>query len=214
MIDLHYWFTPNGDKPLIFVHEAGLEHRVKTVDIGKDEQFAPAFLAIAPNNRIPAIVDHAPADGGAPVSVFESGAILLYLAEKTGRFVPADARLRIQAVEWLMWQMGGFGPMLGQAHHFRVFAPEQVPYGIERYTKEAQRLYGVLERRLAGRDWLADEYSVADMAAWPWSRSFEMQGVEIEKFPAVAAWQKRMEERPAVAAALAAKERLQQQRQA
>lgn len=208
MIDLHYWFTPNGDKPLIFVHEAGLEHRVKTVDIGRDEQFAPAFLRIAPNNRIPAIVDHAPADGGAPVPVFESGAILLYLAEKTGRFLPAAARGRLQAIEWLMWQMGGFGPMLGQAHHFRAFAPEQVPYGIERYTKEALRLYGVLERRLAGRDWLADEYSVADMAVWPWSRSHERQGVPIAEFPAVAAWQERMEARPGVAAALRAKEEL------
>lgn len=206
MIDLHYWFTPNGDKILCMMHEAELEYRLRLVDIGQNQQFEPDFLRVSPNNKIPAIVDHDPAGGGEPQSVFESGAILIYLAEKTGKFLPAGPRERIQALEWLMWQMGGFGPMLGQAHHFRAFAPEQVPYGIERYTNEARRLYGVLERRLADRDYLAGEFSIADLATWPWSRTFERQGVDISKFPAVAAWQKRMEERPGVQAALRARE--------
>ena len=169
MIDLHYWPTPNGHKVTLFFEEAGLEYRIHPVDIGKGAQFEPAFLAISPNNKMPAIVDHAPADGGAPQSVFESGAILLYLAEKTGRFLPAEPRGRIEALEWLFWQMAGLGPMTGQYGHFNVYAPEKIPYAIERYTKEVQRLLGVLDKRLAGRAFITgDDYTIADMAIWTW----------------------------------------------
>ena len=165
MIDLYFWTTPNGYKPLIFLEEAGLAYRLVPVNISAGDQFKPEFLAISPNNRMPAMVDHAPADGGEPLSLFESGAILWYLAEKSGRFVPGDLRGRKTTLEWLMWQMGGLGPMLGQNHHFAHYAPEKLPYAIERYVKETQRLYGVLERRLEGRDFIADDYTVADMAA-------------------------------------------------
>ncbi|HRE14092.1 MAG TPA: glutathione S-transferase N-terminal domain-containing protein, partial [Usitatibacteraceae bacterium] len=169
MIDLHYWTTPNGHKVTMFLEEAGLEYRLFPVNISKGEQFRPEFLAVSPNNKIPAIVDHAPADGGKPIPVFESGAILLYLAGKTGRFIPKDLRGQVQCLEWLMWQMGGLGPMLGQNHHFRHYAPEPIPYGIDRYTNETNRLYGVLDKRLRGRAFiLGRSYSIADMAAYPW----------------------------------------------
>ena len=202
MIDLHYWPTPNGHKITLFLEETGLPYAIKPVDIGAGEQFAPDFLAIAPNNRMPAIVDHAPADGGAPVSVFESGAILLYLADKTGRFVPADLRGRVAATEWLMWQMGGLGPMAGQNHHFTRYAPERIPYAVDRYVKETNRLYGVLDRRLDGRDYLAGDYSIADMACYPWILP-EPQGQDIEQFPNVKRWLAAIKARPATTRAYA-----------
>lgn len=198
MIDLHYWPTPNGWKITIALEEMGLPYRVLPVNIGRGEQFKPGFLAISPNNRMPAIVDDDPPGGGEPVSVFESGAILLYLAEKTRRFIPDDLRGRVAVHEWLMWQMGGLGPMMGQANHFVRYAPEKVPYGIERYTKEVERLFGVMERRLAERDYLAGEYSIADMAAFSWARLHHRLGIEAGRFPTVDAWLARVAERPAV----------------
>jgi GSH-dependent disulfide-bond oxidoreductase len=203
MIDLYFWTTPNGYKPLIFLEEAGLEYRLVPVNISAGDQFKPEFLAISPNNRMPAMVDHAPADGGEPLSLFESGAILWYLAEKSGRFVPADLRGRKTTLEWLMWQMGGLGPMLGQNHHFAHYAPEKLPYAIERYVKETQRLYGVLERRLEGRDFIAGDYSVADMAAYPWCLLWQRQGIELVEFPNIERWLARIEARPAVQRAYA-----------
>lgn len=189
MIDLYFWTTPNGYKPLLMLEEAGLAHRIVPVNISRGEQFAPAFLAIAPNNRMPAIVDHAPADGGAPLALFESGEILLYLAEKTGRFLAADLRGRHEALQWLFWQMGGLGPMAGQNHHFAHYAPEKIPYAIERYVKETNRLYGVLNRRLADREFIAgNDYTIADMAAYPWVRSYERQGQRLEDFPHIGRW--------------------------
>ena len=201
MLHLHYWTTPNGHKITIFLEEAELPYEIVPVDIGAGDQFHPDFLAISPNNRIPALVDDAPADGGGPLSVFESGAILLYLAEKTGRFLPADPRRRLQATEWLMWQMGGLGPMLGQNHHFRAYAPEPIPYAIQRYTDEAQRLYNVLNKRLRGRDFICDEYSIADMACYPWTVPHERQGMDFADFPEVRRWFNAMRARPAVARA-------------
>ncbi|MFQ3622594.1 MAG: glutathione binding-like protein [Acetobacteraceae bacterium] len=198
MIDLHYWPTPNGHKITIFLEEAGLPYAIRPVDIGTGAQFDPAFLRIAPNNRIPAIVDHAPADGGDPLSVFESGAILLYLAEKTGRFIASDLRGRTAALEWLFWQMGGLGPMSGQNTHFRHYAPDRIGYAIERYTREVNRLYGVMEKRLEGRDFLAGDYSIADMACYPWVVPHERQGQAIEEFPRLKAWLERIASRPAV----------------
>lgn len=168
MIDLYYWPTPNGHKITLFLEEAGLPYQIHPVNIGRGDQFKPEFLAIAPNNRMPAIIDHAPKDGGAPISVFESGAILLYLAEKTGLFLSADLRLRVQTLEWLFWQVGGLGPMAGQNHHFSQYAPEKIAYAIERYVKETNRLYGVLNKRLANRPFIVGEYSIADMACYPW----------------------------------------------
>ncbi len=203
MIDLYYWTTPNGHKVSIFLEEAGLPYRVHGVDIGKNEQFAPAFLRIAPNNRIPAIVDDAPADGGEPMSLFESGAILLYLAEKTGRFLPQDLRGRQEVSQWLFWQMGGLGPMAGQNHHFGTFAPEKIPYAIDRYVKETARLYGVLDRRLADRDFVAGEYSIADMAIYPWIVPHERQQQSLADFPNVQRWFASIEARPAVQRAYA-----------
>ena len=203
MIELHYWPTPNGHKVTMFLEETGLAYEIRPVNIGTGEQFRPEFLAIAPNNRMPAIVDHAPADGGAPISVFESGAILLYLAEKTGRFIAPDLRGRTATLEWLFWQMGGLGPMLGQNNHFRAYAPEQIPYAIDRYGKEANRLYGVLDRRLAGRDFLAGDYSIADMACYPWAATWERQGQDIAEFPNVSAWLERIAARPATVRAYA-----------
>ena len=203
MIDLYYWTTPNGHKITLFLEEAGLEYRLKPVDIGKGEQFAPAFLEISPNNRIPAIVDHAPADGGKPISVFESGAILLYLAGKTGAFLPKDLRGQVEVLEWLMWQMGGLGPMAGQNHHFSVYAPEKLPYAIDRYVKETSRLYGVLNKRLAGRDFiLGKQYTIADMAAYPWIIP-ERQGQDMAHFPALARWHAAIRARPATTRAYA-----------
>jgi GST-like protein len=204
MIDLYYWTTPNGHKVSIFLEEAGLPYRVHGVNIGKNEQFEPGFLKIAPNNRIPAIVDDQPADGGEPLSLFESGAILLYLAEKIGRFIPADLRGRQEVSQWLFWQMGGLGPMAGQNHHFGTFAPEKIPYAIERYQKETARLYGVLDRRLAGREYVAgDTYSIADMAIYPWIASHARQKQNLADFPQVERWFAQLKARPAVQRAYA-----------
>ena len=198
MIDLHYWTTPNGHKITIFLEEAQLPYRIFPVNISKGEQFRPDFLRISPNNRIPAIVDHAPADGGAPVSVFESGAILLYLAEKTGRFIPSDLRGRTETLQWLFWQMGGLGPMAGQNHHFGLYAPEKIPYAIERYVKETNRLYGVLNTRLADREFVAGDYSIADMAAYPWIVPWQRQQQNLDDFPHLKRWFEAIRTRPAV----------------
>ena len=198
MIDLYYWPTPNGHKITIFLEEVGLAYTVKPVNIGKGEQFQPDFLKIAPNNRMPAIVDHAPADGGAPLSVFESGAILTYLAEKTGKFLPHELRGRVRVLEWLNWQMGGLGPMAGQNHHFSGYAPEKIPYAIDRYVKETNRLYGVLDRQLAQHAFVAGDYSIADMACYPWIVQHDRQGQKLEDFPHVQRWFEAMQIRPAV----------------
>jgi GST-like protein len=198
LIDLYYWPTPNGWKISIALEELGIAYRMIPVDIGRGAQFEPGFLAISPNNRIPAIVDRDPEDGGDPISVFESGAILLYLAEKTGRLIPRDPRGRKQVIEWLMWQMGGLGPMLGQAHHFRAYAPERIEYAIDRYTKEANRLYGVLDKRLEGREYIAGDYSIADIACWPWIVPHERQGQKLEDTPHLHRWFDRIRSRPAV----------------
>ncbi|TAN49714.1 MAG: glutathione S-transferase family protein [Rhodospirillales bacterium] len=196
-IDFYTWATPNGRKISIALEEMGLTYTVHKVDITKGEQFAPAFLAISPNNKIPAIVDPNGPDQR-PISVFESGAILIYLAEKTGRFLQKDTRGRTLAIEWLMFQMGGLGPMLGQAHHFLQFAPEKVPYAIERYTKEAKRLYGVVNKRLGEANFLAGDYSIADMAAYPWMAVHQRQQIDIDEFPNVARWLLAVGARPAV----------------
>jgi GST-like protein len=198
MIDLHYWTTPNGHKITIFLEETGLPYRIHPINIGKGEQFALEFLAVSPNNRIPAIVDHEPPGGGAPVSVFESGAILLYLAEKTGRFIATDLRGRVEVLQWLFWQMGGLGPMAGQAHHFRVYAPEKLDYAVKRYTDECNRLYGVLNKRLADRAFVAgNEYTIADMASYPWIVSHERQGQNLDDFPNLKRWFEAIRARPA-----------------
>ena len=196
-IELHIWPTPNAYKISIFLEEAGLPYEVRLVNIGKGEQFNPDFLKIAPNNRMPAIVDP-DGPGGEPVSVFESGAILQYLGRKTGKFYPLDERKRVAVDQWLMWQMGGLGPMCGQTHHFRQYAPEKIPYAIDRYTNEVNRLYGVLNRQLEGRHYICGDYSIADMAAWPWVRPYERQGQDLNQFPHLKAWFQRMEARPAV----------------
>ena len=188
MIDLHYWTTPNGHKVTMALEEMGIPYVLHGINIGKGEQFAPAFLAISPNNRIPAIVDHEPAGGGAPLSVFESGAILLYLAEKTGALLPADPRGRVSALEWLFWQVGGLGPMAGQNHHFKTYAKEKLPYAIDRYVDETNRLYGVMDRRLEGRPFLADTYSIADIACYPWVVPHERQGQDLDDFPNLKRW--------------------------
>ena len=198
MIDLHYWPTPNGWKISIALEEMGLEYRVVPVNIGRGEQFRPEFLAISPNNRMPAIVDHAPEGGGAPLSIFESGAILVYLAEKTGQFLPQDPRDRYDVLQWLMWQMGGLGPMLGQHGHFKLYAPEPIDYALERYRGEAERLYGVLDRQLADRNHICGEYSIADMACWPWIITYKSQGIDLETFPNLRRWYDQLKERPAL----------------
>ena len=203
MIDLYYWTTPNGHKLTMFLEEAGLAYTLKPVNIREGEQFAPDFLKIAPNNRMPAIVDHAPADGGAPLSVFESGAILTYLAEKTGKFMPHDLRGKARVLEWLNWQMGGLGPMAGQNHHFSQYAPEKIPYAIDRYVKETNRLYGVLDRQLAQHPFVAGDYSIADMACYPWIVPHDRQGQKLEDFPHVKRWFEAMGSRPAVIRAYA-----------
>jgi GST-like protein len=197
MIDLYTWTTPNGRKVSIMLEETGLEYRVKPVDIGKGEQFAPEFLAISPNNRIPAIVDHGGARGK-PMALFESGAILLYLAHKTGRYLPAAVEPQFTVIQWLMFQMGGIGPMFGQAHHFLRAAPEPVPYAIARYTNEAQRLYKVLDQQLRGQEYIAGDYSVADIATYPWIARHEWHQVDLGDFPAVQQWFARVGARPAV----------------
>ncbi len=197
MIDLYTWSTPNGRKVSIMLEECALPYRVHPVNIGKGEQFTPEFLAVNPNNRIPAIVDSEGPDGK-PLPLFESGAILIYLAEKTGKLMPRDPRTRYVALQWLMFQMGGVGPMFGQAHHFIRNAKEQVPYGIKRYSDETRRLYGVLQKRLSEAEYLADEYSIADIATFPWVARFEWHKVDLADFPAVQRWFDRIYARPAV----------------
>ncbi|UPA25418.1 glutathione S-transferase N-terminal domain-containing protein [Shinella oryzae] len=196
-IEVYYWPTPNGYKVTIMLEELGVPYDVRYINIGKGEQFAPDFLKIAPNNRMPAIIDP-DGPGGAPISIFESGAILQYLGRKYGQFYPADERKRVDVDQWLFWQMGGLGPMAGQAHHFRDYAPEKIAYGIDRYTNEVNRLYGVMNRRLADREYLAGDYSIADMACVGWVRSYEKQGQDLNDFPHLKRWFEAVMARPAV----------------
>ena len=199
MIDAYYWPTPNGWKLSIALEEMGLAYNVIPINIGKGEQFGEDFLKVAPNNRIPAIVDHDPPGGGEPISVFETGAILLYLANKTGMFYPEDLRKRTQVHEWLMWQMGGLGPMIGQAGHFKLYHSEKIPYAIDRYHSEMLRLYGVLDKRLEGREYIVDEFSIADIACWPWVITYKRQEVDLQgQFPNVYRWYKLCQSRPAL----------------
>jgi GST-like protein len=197
MIDLYYWTTPNGHKITMFLEETGLPYNIVPVNLGAGEQFKPEFLAISPNNRMPAIIDRDPAGGGAPISVFESGAVLLYLAEKTGRFIPSDLRGRIEVLQWLFWQVAGLGPMAGQNHHFAQYAPEKLPYAIDRYMNETNRLYGVLNKRLAARPFVAGDYSIADMAIYPWIVPYERQGQKLEDFAHLKRWFEAIKARPA-----------------
>ncbi|AIJ06908.1 MULTISPECIES: GSH-dependent disulfide bond oxidoreductase [Edwardsiella] len=198
MIDLYYAATPNGHKITLFLEESGLPYQLHPVDIAAGEQFAPAFLAISPNNKIPAIVDRQPLDGGAPLSLFESGAILLYLAEKSGRFLSAELRARATTLQWLFWQVGGFGPMLGQNHHFNHYAPQPVPYAIERYQVETCRLYAVLETQLRQHTYVAGaDYSIADMAIYPWVAAYARQRIDLADYPAVSRWFHAIQARPA-----------------
>jgi GST-like protein len=203
MIDLHYWTTPNGHKVTIFLEETGLPYKIFSVNIGKGEQFKREFLALSPNNRIPAIVDHDPPGGGAPITLFESGAILLYLADKTRRFIAQDLRGRTETIQWLFWQMGNLGPMAGQNNHFSNYAVEKLPYAMDRYRNEVNRLYGVLNNRLADRDYVAGEYSIADMAIYPWIVPYERQGQKLEDFPRLKRWFEAIKARPAVERAYA-----------
>jgi GST-like protein len=198
MIELHYWTTPNAHKITIFLEESGVPYHIIPVDISAGDQFKPQFLAISPNNRIPAIVDRNPSGRRMPISVFESGAILLYLAEKTHRFLPPDLRARVEVTEWLFWQMSGLGPMAGQNHHFSHYAPQKIPYAIDRYVKETNRLYGVLNRRLSGREFIAGDYSIADMASYPWVVPYSRQGQNLEEFPNLKRWFDTIRARPAV----------------
>jgi GST-like protein len=198
MIDLYYWTTPNGHKVTIFLEETGLPYKIFPVNIGKGEQFKAEFLAVSPNNRIPALVDHAPTGGGAPLSVFESGAMLVYLAEKTGKFLPTDPRKRADVMQWLFWQMGGLGPMSGQNNHFSNYATDKLQYAMDRYRNEVNRLYGVMNKRLADRPYLAGEYSIADMASYPWVTIHERQHQKIDDFPHIKKWLAAIAERPAV----------------
>jgi GST-like protein len=202
MLDLYYWTTPNGHKITIFLEETGLPYTLKPVNISKGEQFDPAFLRISPNNRIPAIVDHDPPDGGEPLAIFESGAILMYLGGKTGRFFPSEFRARCDCVQWLFWQMGNLGPMAGQNHHFGLYASERIPYAIERYVKETSRLYAVLDKRLRDREFIAGDYTIADMACYPWIRP-ERQQQDIARFPHLQRWRDSLAARPAVERAYA-----------
>jgi GST-like protein len=203
MIDLYYWTTPNGHKITIFLEETGLPYKIFPINIGKGEQFAKDFLAISPNNRIPAMIDHEPPGGGAPISVFESGEMLLYLAEKTGKFLSKEIRARTQALEWLFWQMANLGPNSGQNNHFSNYATDKIPYAMDRYRNEVNRLYGVLDRRLDGRDYVAGEYSIADMAIYPWIVPHERQHQNIADFPNIKRWLDAIFERPAVKRAYA-----------
>ncbi len=203
MIDLYYWPTPNGHKITMFLEETGLPYSIHWVDIGKGDQFKPEFLAISPNNRMPAIVDHKPTGGGAPISVFESGAILLYLSEKTGKFIPAHLRGRVEVLQWLFWQMGGLGPMAGQNGHFNTYAVEKIPYAMERYTKETSRLYGVMNKRLGDRPFLAGDYSIADMASYPWVVPWERHKQNLNDFPHLKRWFEAIAARPATIKAYA-----------
>jgi GST-like protein len=211
MIDLYYWPTPNGHKISLFLEETGLPYRLLPINIGRGEQFSAEFLAISPNNRIPAIVDQQPADGGAPISVFESGAILLYLAEKTGAFLAREPRQRNRTLEWLFWQVGGLGPMLGQNHHFNRYAAEKIPYAIDRYVNETRRLYGVLDKQLAstGAFLAGADYSIADMAAYPWIVPYEAQSMTLEDFPQLKRWFEAIAARPATVRAYAHAEQIQ-----
>ncbi|MSP88820.1 MAG: glutathione S-transferase family protein [Alphaproteobacteria bacterium] len=202
MIDLYFWPTPNGYKISIFLEEAGMPYKVIPVDIGAGDQFKPEFLKISPNNRMPAIVDH-DGPGGKPISVFESGAILMYLAEKTGKFWLKEPAARWRTVEWVMFQMGGIGPMFGQNGHFRNYAPEKIPYALDRYSNETKRLYGVVDRQLKDNAFVAGDYSIADMAIWPWMRMPDRHGVEIDDFPNVKRWRAAIDARPAVKKAVA-----------
>ncbi|WP_422648892.1 GST-like protein [Cupriavidus sp. H18C1] len=198
MIDVYSWATPNGHKVHIMLEECGLPYQLHPINIGAGDQFGEAFLKISPNNKIPAIVDSEGPDGK-PISLFESGAILVYLAGKTGKFLPEDVRGKYETLQWLMFQMGGVGPMLGQAHHFRIYAPEKIEYAVNRYTNEARRLYGVIDKQLSGRPWLAgDEYTIADIATFPWLRSWQNQGVELDDYPHLKRWFNTIAERPAV----------------
>lgn len=214
MIDLHYWPTPNGHKITMLLEELveqghALQYAIKPVDIGAGDQFKPQFLAIAPNNKMPAIVDHAPADGGAPISVFESGAILLYLAEKTGRLIPADMRGRVTTLEWLFWQVGGLGPMTGQHGHFNVYAPEPVPYAIDRYGRETARLLGVLDKRLADRTFITgDDYTIADIACYPWILAYDKAPPDLSGLPHLRRWHEAIAARPSTQRAYALKQQV------
>jgi len=203
MIDLHYWTTPNGHKITMFLEETGLKYKIFPVNIGKGDQFKPEFLAIAPNNRIPAMVDHEPKGGGKPISIFESGAMLLYLAEKTGKFLPSDIHGRYDAIQWTFWQMGGLGPMAGQNHHFSNYAQEKIKYAIDRYVNETNRLYGVLNKRLSNREFIAGDYSIADMASYPWVVPYKNQSQNIDDFPHLKRWLETIRERPATLRAYA-----------
>lgn len=198
MIDLYYWTTPNGHKTTIFLEESGLPYTIVPIDIRTGAQFDKNFLEISPNNKIPALVDHDPVDKGQPLAIFESGAILLYLAEKTGQFLPVEQRKRIEVIQWLMWQMGGLGPMLGQNHHFKHYAPEPIPYAIDRYLKETDRLYGLLDEQLAKREYIAGDYSIADMAIYPWIVPHEKQGQNLNDSPNLLRWFQQIKKRPAV----------------
>ncbi|MBV6323631.1 glutathione S-transferase N-terminal domain-containing protein [Duganella violaceipulchra] len=197
MIDLYYAATPNGLKMTMYMEESGLDYRLIRVNIGKGEQFAPEYLRISPNNKIPALVDHAPADGGPPLSMFESGAMLQYLADKSGFGLPRDPRARLEALQWLTWQVAGLGPMAGQIGHFNIYAPETVPYAIDRYTRETSRLYGVLDKQLQGRDFIAGEFSIADIACYPWIVPHEGHGQKLADFPDLQRWFEAMRARPA-----------------
>jgi GSH-dependent disulfide-bond oxidoreductase len=203
MIELYYWPTPNGHKITIFCEEAGIPYTIKPVNIQAGEQFKPDFLKISPNNRMPAIVDTEPTDKGAPMSVFESGAILIYLAEKTGQFLPADLHERYDVIQWTFWQMGGLGPMAGQNHHFRNYAQDKIPYAVDRYVNETNRLYGVLNKRLADREFIGGQYSIADMACYPWIVPYKNQGQDIEQFPHLNRWLATIGERAATVRAYA-----------
>ena len=208
MLDVHFWPTPNGHKVTIFLEEAELPYRIVPVNIGRGEQFKPEFLELSPNNRMPAIVDHSPVDGGAPIAVFESAAILQYLAEKSGRFLPSDVRGKKAVLEWLAWQVAHVGPTCGQLGHFKSYAPEKIPYAIERFANEVHRLFGVLETQLAKHEWVAGDYSIADMAIFPWFRVQDRNGIDFGEFPRVKGWIDRMAARPAVVRGLAAGQQL------
>ncbi|MFT9636350.1 glutathione binding-like protein [Alcaligenes phenolicus] len=208
MIDLYYWTTPNGHKVTMFLEESGLPYTIHPINIGQGDQFKPEFLRIAPNNRIPAIVDQAPQDGGEPISLFESGAILQYLAEKTGQFLSTDLRVRTETLQWLYWQMGGLGPMAGQNHHFNVYAPVKIEYAIDRYVRETGRLYGVLNKHLEQRDFIAGDYSIADMASYPWIVSHQRQSQNLDDFPNLKRWFERISARPATERAYALVEQI------
>ena len=215
MLELFYWPTPNGHKITLFLEEAKLPYRITPINIGKGEQFEPDFLAISPNNRMPALIDHQPAGGGAPISVFESGAILLYLAERFKQFIPQHDRGRYDCLQWLFWQMGGLGPMLGQNHHFSVYAPEQIPYAIDRYVRETSRLYGVLNKQLKNRRYiLGDQYSIADMACYPWIVPWKRQQMQLSDFPDLHRWFEDIRARPATQKAYAIAEQAQYERPA